>query len=87
MSEQQFHAQVMAEQEQRDDAGMTNDEADAYAKEQLAIVAEQYDKGYLDAQYATWLMEPGRYPVGNGKMLVDLMESQTGLDEFLRGEK
>ena len=93
MSAQQFQAQVMAEKQMRDEAGMTEDEADAYAAEQLAnaayeMAAEYYDAvGDRDDRYATWLMKPGRHLIGNGDMLLDLMEAQVGLDDFFRGEK
>jgi len=92
MSAQQFQAQVMAEKQIRDEAGMTEDEADAYTAEQLANVAYEiagvlYDTGNLDDQYAKWLMEPGRHLIGNGDMLLDLIEAQVGLEDFLRGEK
>ena len=93
MSAQQFQAQVMDEKQIRDEAGMTEDEADAYAAEQLAnaayeMAAERYDAvGDLDDQYAKWLMEPGRHLIGNGEMLINLMEAQVGLEDFLRGEK
>jgi len=92
MSAQQFQAQVMAEKQIRDEAGMTGDEADAYSAEQLANAAYEiaealYDTGDLDDQYAKWLMEPGRHLIGNGDMLLDLIEAQTGLEDFLRGEK
>jgi len=92
MSAQQFQAQVMAEKQIRDEAGMTPAEYDAYSAEQLAnaayeIAAELYDTGDLDDQYAKWLMEPGRHLIGNGDMLLDLIEAQVGLEDFLRGEK
>ena len=91
MSAQQFQAQVMAEKQIRDEAGMTPAEYDAYTAEQLAnaayeMAAEHYDAGDR-AEYAAWLMEPGRHLIGNGDMLLDLMEAQVGLDDFFRGEK
>jgi len=92
MSAQQFQAQVMDEKRIRDEAGMTPAEYDAYAARQLAdtayeMASERYDAGDLDDQYAKWLMEPGRHLIGNGDMLINLIEAQVGLEGFLRGEK
>ena len=81
MSAQQFQAQVMDEAQIRDEAGMTPAEYDTYTAEQLAnaayeMAAEYYDAvGDRDDRYATWLMKPGRHLIGNGEMLINLMEA------------
>lgn len=81
MSEIQFAQTVAAEEEWRNDAGMTEAEHDAYMAEQMAELDDSDSN--TSREFAEWLMEPGRHRICNGHDLVEAMEDADKQQEFL----
>jgi len=81
VSEIQYAQTVAAEQEWRDEAGMTEAERDAEIAEQMAELEDS--DSHTSREFAAWLMEPGRHRICNGHDLTEAMEDGDKQEEFL----
>lgn len=85
------HAQTVQAEQEYNEAGQTEAEYEAWFNaeraEQFAAfeaIESAFDAGKLNDEFNEWLMEPGRYRIGNGDDLLRHSENTDIQIEFIK---